>query len=103
VLTEAFSVLWPDPSSWSRVLRRSLEAAGAAEGETVGHAQIGGELMPLPRFGVPPPSDTTTGDIEAMALYAGESAGSITSIEPAAAVVRRVVDEAAHLLERDVR
>jgi nitronate monooxygenase len=52
----------------------------------------------IPRFGIPPPTETTEGDIAAMALYAGESVASIDALEPAAALVRRIASDAeAHL------
>lgn len=43
------------------------------------------DLMPLPGM---------TGDLEGMALYAGQSAGLIHDVAPAADIVRRIVAEA---------
>ncbi len=86
VLTEAFGVGWPDAPH--RVLRSSIEAATAAPsdviGETVPH---GGQPLPMVRFGVSSPNRDTTGDIRAMALYAGRSVGSVDRVMTAAEVV----------------
>src|SRR5262249_18303590 len=76
VLTEAFSVMWPGAPH--RVLRSSVEAAAALPDEVVGQTTIGGVPMPLPRFSVPTPTRATTGKVEAMALYVGESVGAVT-------------------------
>jgi hypothetical protein len=43
--------------------------------------------MPMPRFGVSTPTRDTTGDISAMALYAGRSVGSVDRVMSAADVV----------------
>ena len=86
VLTEAFGVGWPDAPH--RVLRSSIEAATAAPsdviGETVPH---GGQPLPMVRFGASSPNRDTTGDIRAMALYAGRSVGSVDRVLTAAEVV----------------
>lgn len=85
VLTEAFSVMWPDAPH--RVLRSSVEAAEAFGEEVVGEMELAGEKMPLHRFAVPCPSRTATGQIEAMALYAGQGVGDVREVRPAAEVV----------------
>jgi hypothetical protein len=43
--------------------------------------------MPMPRFGASSPNRDTTGDIGAMALYAGRSVGSVDRVMTAAEVV----------------
>lgn len=96
VLTDAFSVMWPDAPH--RVLRSSLEAARAFRGEVTGETEFAGRSMPIPKLAVMAPTKETTGAIEAMALYAGESAGSVTHVEPAAEIVRDLVEGAARLL-----
>jgi nitronate monooxygenase len=96
VLGEAFSVMWPGAPH--RVLRSCIEAAGAHRGDLVGEMRLGEERMPLPRFSVPAPSRETTGNIGAMALYAGESVGAVTSVMPAADVVRELAQDAEALL-----
>ena len=89
VLTELFDVGWPAPH---RVLRNSTyerwQAAGRpppgrrpAEGEAVAAG--------VPRYAVNMPLSGSTGDVEAMAMYAGQGVGTIDTIEPAAAIVER--------------
>jgi nitronate monooxygenase len=98
VLTETFSVMWPDAPH--RVLRSCVEAAEAFEGEVVGEMEIGGERVPLPRFAVPSPSGDATGSVEAMALYAGESVAAVREVKPAAAIVSELAEGAEELLRR---
>ena len=90
VLTGLFDVGWED--SPHRVLRNSTyerwEDAGAPpKGERPGEGdEIAGDL---PRYASNPPLADMEGDIEAMAMYAGESVGAINAVEPAAAIVER--------------
>ncbi|MET1000423.1 MAG: nitronate monooxygenase [Acidimicrobiia bacterium] len=94
VLTEAYATMWPDTVRTARVLRRALAAAEATEQDPVGQMMMGPMQVDVPRFGVAPPPASATGDVDAMAMYAGESAGAVTSIEPAREVLRRIVHEA---------
>jgi nitronate monooxygenase len=98
VLTEAFSVFWPDAPH--RVLRSCVDAATALPpgDEVVGEMAFGDQRVPVPRFGVMPPEASTTGAIGAMALYAGESVGAVRAVLPAAAVVEELVSSAEALL-----
>ena len=98
VLTDRFSVMWPDAPH--RVLQSAVTAAEAHAGEMVGVLEIAGMQQPLPRFAVPCPTRATTGAIGAMALYAGESVGAVRGIVPAADIVRELVDGAEALLRR---
>jgi nitronate monooxygenase len=90
VLTELFDVGWP--ASRHRVIRNSTyqdwEAAGSPpSGERPGE---GDEVASgIPRYASNPPLAGTDGDIEAMAMYAGQSVGTIDAIEPAAAIMER--------------
>ena len=63
-------------------------------------AKVGGERFPIRRFAVFPPNTETTGEIESLALYAGQCAGLVNSIEPAAAIVENIVAEARRLLQQ---
>lgn len=86
VLTEAFGVGWPDAPH--RVLQSSIDAASAAADDTVGETiPAGGNPVPMVRFGVSAPTRDTTGDIGAMALYAGRSVGAVDRVMSAAEVV----------------
>jgi NAD(P)H-dependent flavin oxidoreductase YrpB (nitropropane dioxygenase family) len=96
VLTTAFSVGWPGVPH--RVLRSCIDAAGAFDGDVVGEEHLGGSVVPVLRFGTPPPGRTFTGAIEAMALYAGQSVGAVQKPQPAAAIVAELVDGAERLL-----
>ena len=96
VLTEAFSVMWPDAPH--RVLRSCVEAAEAFHGEVVGELRMAGVTMPLPRLAVPSPTRETTGAIEAMALYAGQSVGAVQEVQSAAEIVRELAEGAEQLL-----
>lgn len=98
VLTEAFSAMWPNAPH--RVLRSSLEAAAAFDGEIVGALPTPGGSFPVPRFGVASPTTETTGTVEAMALYAGESVSAVRRVQPAAEIVRELVEGAEALLSR---
>ncbi len=48
---------------------------------------------PIPRFSATPPTRATTGDIAAMALYAGISVGAVHGVQPAADIVAELTSE----------
>jgi NAD(P)H-dependent flavin oxidoreductase YrpB (nitropropane dioxygenase family) len=96
VLTTAYSVGWPDAPH--RVLRSAVSAAEALATPIAGETPIGGAVASIPRFGVYPPLGSTTGRVDAMALYAGESVGAIERAQPAAEIVRELADGAERLL-----
>jgi NAD(P)H-dependent flavin oxidoreductase YrpB (nitropropane dioxygenase family) len=98
-LVTDFSVLWPNGPQPHRVLRRALEAARGLEGDVVGETMLFGQPQPVPKFAVAPPTADTTGTIEAFAMYAGTSTGSIGNVEAAAAVVNRLTTGAERLLQ----
>ena len=98
MLTEAFSVLWPDAPH--RALSSCIGAAEAFSGDVVSEMVMGEERVPIPRFSPPAPTRDTTGAIEAMALYAGQSAGAVKSRLPGGAIVRELAEEAERLLRR---
>lgn len=95
-LTEVFSSMWPNAPH--RVLRSAVSAAEASPEGLVGEAKIADQVIPVERFSVIAPTSTTTGHIEAMALYAGESVTNVTTVEPAAAIVAELVSGAERLL-----
>ena len=91
--TEAFSVGWPDAPH--RVLRSSIAAAEALEGDVVGETRrLDGTRVPIHRFQVCVPDRTTTGAIAAMPLWAGESVGAVKRSQAAAQILRELVEEA---------
>jgi len=91
--TEAFSVGWPDAPH--RVLRSSITAAEAFQGDAVGETtRLDGTRVSISRFQTCVPDKTTTGAIAAMPLWAGESVGAVKRVQPAAEIVRELVEEA---------
>ncbi len=81
---------------------RRFRAAGSpspgtrpGEGELVGAASNG---APIVRYDTAPPSTDVSGDLEAMANYAGQSVGVIKRWQPAADIVREVSEEAERIL-----
>lgn len=85
VYTGVFDVGWPDAPM--RVLRGAIDAALAPGPDPVGH--LGS--TPLPRRGTTPPNRATTGQIEAMAMYAGRSVGAVTGRRSAAEIVAELM------------
>ena len=49
-------------------------------------------------MGFPPGADAT-GDIESMSLLAGQSAGLVNEIKPAASIVHELVESAARIIQ----
>jgi nitronate monooxygenase len=102
--TTAFDGGWPDAPH--RVLRNTTletwERAGRpaapwrpGEGDILAHAPDGSALD---RYSATPPIHGTTGEIEALALYAGQSTGIVSQQRPAAAIVRELARGAADAL-----
>jgi nitronate monooxygenase len=100
VLTDAFSVMWPPGPEPHRTLRSALAAAEAFQGEVVGETRMGAATFPVPRFGVPCPNRETTGQIAAMAHYAGQGVGATRQVVPAAQVIAELASGAELLLRR---
>ncbi len=101
VLTDAFRVGWPDSQAGARVLRSAADrATGLPEDALVAEVVMGPVTVEVPRFGIVPPTATATGEIGAMAMYAGESAALVDALVPAGQVVARVAAQAEELLKR---
>ena len=96
VITEAFSVMWPNAPH--RALRSAVAAAEALQSDTVGEMDLGPTRIRVPKWATPSPTRDTTGEISAMALYAGESVGNVVRVQPAGQVVRELADGAESLL-----
>ncbi len=99
VLTDEFRVGWPDEASAARVLRASLDAARAFDGDVAANLQLD-EPIPIPRLGTVPPLQGVTGAVEALPMYAGESARFVHDAEPAGDIVRTIAAEAERHLRR---
>jgi NAD(P)H-dependent flavin oxidoreductase YrpB (nitropropane dioxygenase family) len=104
VYTRCFDGGWPDAAH--RVIRNSTitdwEAAGCpaaqgrpGEGEVVAADRRG---RPHLRYGDMIPAPGMTGDLEAMAMYAGQCVGLIHDVAPAAQIVASVASQAARIL-----
>ena len=52
----------------------------------------------MPRYSEIPPLPGMTGDLAALVHYAGQSAGLVTRVQPAAEIVREVVEQATRAL-----
>jgi len=100
VRTDLFDIGWPDQPH--RVLRNSTvadwEDAGRpdegdrpGEGETIATSPSGDNI---PRYSEALPVEGTTGDLEAMAQYAGQSVGVVNDVRPAGTVVEEMVTTA---------
>jgi nitronate monooxygenase len=86
VVSMAFNVGLPEPGP-HRVLRASIEAAEALPDEQVGVIRLAGAEIPVSRFAAQPPTRESSGTIDAMPFYAGQSAGAVRTIQPAADIV----------------
>jgi nitronate monooxygenase len=104
VYTTLFDRGWPD--SPHRILRNSTvrmwERAGRpdapgrpGEHELVAHAPDGRGLR---RYGLDAAVTGTTGDVEALALYAGQGAGLVRHLLPASDIVAELTGGAARAL-----
>jgi nitronate monooxygenase len=104
VYSSVFDVGWPNAPH--RTLQNSTiqmwqeagsPASGArpGEGEAVATSADGARIV---RYSVDDPRPDMSGDIEALALYAGQSAGLVHDILPAGDIVRIIADEAEDVL-----
>lgn len=100
VYTETFSYGWEHAPH--RVLRSSVEAAQAFQGEIVARRYDAedGRWVEVHRFQSVSLTDEYTGSVEAAPLWAGESVGGVTHVQPAAEIVRELADGAEALLRR---
>ena len=108
VLTDVFVLNWPKGAA-VRVIPNSV--TDALEGHYLGHdpdslpreaiARDGDR--PRLRFSTDSPLRTTTGDLEAMALYAGQGVGALNDVPPAATRLDAMVAQAGHILNGTVR
>lgn len=105
-LKDLFHVRWPDAPH--RVLRN----ATVADWERAGRPPIGKRpnenqiiatstsLGPIVQYQSDTPAADIEGDIGALPLYAGQSAGLVGRRQPAADIVREIVEEAEAVLRR---
>jgi NAD(P)H-dependent flavin oxidoreductase YrpB (nitropropane dioxygenase family) len=109
VYSTLFDRGWPDAPH--RTLRnstvRAWEHAGrpdaahrSGERDRIAHSPDG---RPVYRYDPDAPLTGTTGDVEALALYAGQSAGLVRHVLPAADIVAELTRDAARALSRSDR
>ena len=104
VLTDVFVLNWPKGAA-VRVIANSVTES--LDGHYLGHdpdslpreAIARDGEQPRLRFSTDSPLRTTTGDLEAMALYAGQGVGALNDVPTAAARLDGMVAQARHLLE----
>src|SRR5947209_3481437 len=101
-----FDVGWPNAPH--RTLRnRTVEAWEAAgrppsghrpgEGEVIGNSRPVGPILRYQSF---TPGIAAEGDIDAMSLWAGQTVGLVSKVQPAGEIVREIVDDARAILEQ---
>lgn len=103
-----FGPEWPDQPM--RVLRNRVVAEWEGRGEktppqpepteVIGKTLLGGHEYPMPKFSAALPTTETSGDFEEMCLAAGEGAGLIGAIKPAAEIVREMMNETEHIISQ---
>lgn len=108
VKTILFGGGWPDAPH--RVLRTPFveewlgqEARGSEQRPdepVIGQENFGGQAVAVQRFAALPPSFEAKGDIDSRCLLAGQSAGLIHEVKPAATIVRELVEEARRIVEQ---
>ena len=97
---------WPDAPH--RTLRnktvKAWEAAGRpqsgqrpGEGDVIAKSAAQGDIL---RYQSAAPSADAAGDIEAMSLWAGQSVGLVSKLQPAAEIVKEIHSEASAILKR---
>lgn len=102
-MTEIFDTGWEDAPH--RVLQNSTYAAWIEAGQPAHHERPGKDDIvsdkdgvPVKRYNAMAPNIGTAGDVEAMALYAGQSVGLLRDTLSATEIVRATVDEASRLI-----
>jgi NAD(P)H-dependent flavin oxidoreductase YrpB (nitropropane dioxygenase family) len=105
-LEELFDIGWPKAPH--RVLRNSTVAAWEAAGRPATGQRPGeGDVVatsksrgPIVRYRSYTPAADAEGDIDALSLWAGQSAALVHKIQPAAEIVREIDNEAEAILLR---
>jgi enoyl-[acyl-carrier protein] reductase II len=90
----------------NRVVREWQDRADEVPTDTsalpvIGHTDLGGQRIEMHRFSyLVPMRDLTTGDLEEMALLAGQGVGLVNAVVPAATVVAEMTAQAVAALAR---
>jgi nitronate monooxygenase len=100
-ITDAFAVCpLCATSPRARVIRRCIDAVHDLGDQPAGQTTMGGESFTIEKGSGLPPGASATGQIDAMAMYAGESATLVTTIDAAAQVIEDLTATARDLLDR---
>ena len=90
-----------------RVLRNRVvekwhdQPVDTAERPVIGHTTLGGTSVPMPRFSnLVPMRDLTVGDLEEMALLAGQGVGLVDAVKGASSVIADITAQAELMLGR---
>ena len=99
-ITDTFAVGCPlcATSARHRVLTCCIDAAARLTDDAVGEIRYGTKTTNLPNGSPLSPSRTTTGRVDAMAMYASDAAGAITAVQPAGRVLSWLCEGAEQLL-----
>jgi NAD(P)H-dependent flavin oxidoreductase YrpB (nitropropane dioxygenase family) len=105
-LDDLFDVRWPNAPH--RTLRNTtVEAWQAAGRPASGHRPGEGEVIatsrssgPIVRYQSYTPVTDTEGDIDALSLWAGQSVGLVSKLQPAGEIVREITEEATLILRQ---
>lgn len=101
VYTDAFHINWP-PGAPVRVLANSVTRGEWGHPYQEPLVEIGTDNgRPIFIFSTDSPLKTTVGELEAMAIYAGEGASQVNRIVPARERVASIVEQAIGLLNSD--
>jgi len=80
---------------------RQAEAGGSRTGkEVAATTKLNGETIPVPAFSAILPTRDFRGDLDYACLTAGQSAGNLEAVLPAADIVRSMTEEAVAILQR---
>ncbi len=104
VLTDIFVLNWPAHAAVRVIANSVTEELGL---DLLGHdpERLPREViahedgLPRLRFSTDSPLRSTTGDLEAMALFAGQSVGAIHEVIPAAERIRQIMEDAASRID----
>ncbi len=109
VYSSVFDSGWPNAPH--RTLRNSTLTHWEANGSPPGGARPGeGEVIahsadesPVMRYSAELPGPEVTGEVEAMALYAGQSTGLVSRLQSAQDIVKEMADEAMRTFQQCVQ
>ena len=103
VRTAIFGPETPDFNPMRVLRNRVVERFphGSADRPVIGHTVLGGEDVEMRRFSnLVPMRDFTTGDLDEMALLAGQGVGLVDSVKGAASVIADLTAQASEMLGR---